>query len=157
MPYAAAMVDLGGPDGLPIEPRPRRSRPAIYLAAGLAVLILAGAAIAFVIRGHGTDRNRDVRFEAETDSGTAYSISWAVGFDEHATDYRKEFKTQVGTPWSMTVPDTADRTDERITLLVVPDDDREATCRIIVDGKVAYENTSIKVAACIVNPRKPQT
>ncbi|GID97611.1 hypothetical protein ACFQFC_23865 [Amorphoplanes digitatis] len=144
------MVALGGANSLPTEPRPRRFWPALYLAAGLTVLILAGSAIVFAVRGDSTDTNRGIRFEAETDSGTAYSISWAIGFDEDDTDYLKEFKTHVGTPWSMTVPETADRTDERTTLLVVPDDDNKATCRIFVDGKLAYENTSIKVAACIV-------
>ncbi|MET8150323.1 hypothetical protein ACIBSW_36680 [Actinoplanes sp. NPDC049668] len=87
------MIDPGGALGLPVEPRPvdpgRRS-------------------ISFVVRGSDTDSTRGIRFEADTDSGTAYSIGWSIGFGE-GTACQKYFKPQCETPWSTTIPETAYR------------------------------------------------
>jgi len=76
-------------------------------------------------------------------------ISWYVGNDDHHQ------QVEVGTPWSIALPDTANRTSVSKALLVVTAADDEATCRIIVDGKVTVERTSNKVAACAENLPKP--
>ncbi|KUL42097.1 MmpS family transport accessory protein [Actinoplanes awajinensis] len=134
------MIDLDSP--FDAVPAPRRPRRRIYLAVGAAALVLAGAATAFAVTRPRADPP-GVRFEAESASGKALTISWDVGV-KHVGRTK-----EVSTPWSTTVTGTPAELDAVKSMVVLSTADDEVTCRIIIDGAVVAEFTQPRVAACV--------
>ncbi|GID91918.1 MmpS family transport accessory protein [Amorphoplanes digitatis] len=136
------MIDL---DAVEEQQPPRRSRVRVYIAAAVAVLLVAGGATAFLIhRYSGTQ----VRFEVETTSGTAIMVQWNVGISAIGSEHARRPDKYIVTPWSTTV--TVDDYQDAATLLVMSSDTDEVTCRIIVEGETVSELTHTRGAACLL-------
>jgi hypothetical protein len=130
------MIDLDAP----ADSAGRRSRARIALAVAAAVVVVAVAVTGWMIA---TARGTEIRFEAETGSGTAMLINWNVGI-EHIG---RERGGALRTPWSETV--TAEDLRGTAVLAVRSTDTDPVTCRIVVDGKTVAELTQDRAAGCV--------
>jgi hypothetical protein len=115
-------------------------RARIALTVATVVVVVAVAATGWLIA---TARGTEVRFEAESGSGTAMLINWNVGI-EHIGRERGD---ALRTPWSRTV--TAEDLRGTAVLAVRSTDTDPVTCRIVVDGRTVAELTQDRAAGCI--------
>jgi hypothetical protein len=146
--YASAMIDL---EGAGQQPR-RRLRLRTYVAAAVAVLLVAGGVTAYLVHRY---RGTQVRFEVETASGGAQRLSWDIGTTHIGRESGDPRGKPLSTPWSTTV--TANDYRGIATLVAQSSETDEVTCRILVEGKVVAELTHVRAAGCVVGLDRMRT
>jgi hypothetical protein len=130
-------------DSVDARRRPR-GRIVIPVVAGAAVCLVAlGAWVTFAVRGEeGRDEQaREIQLEVTSDAGQVNNIVWQYPDDGNRAHFVDDGPmAMVKTPWSQRIEVKATEGPINISVLVDPDS-TEATCRILVNGRVMEEQT----------------
>ena len=133
-----------------------RGRTVIPVVAGAAVCLVAlGAWVTFAVRGDEGrgEQAREIQLEVTSDAGQVTSINWRYpddGYRFHFAGDRPVALTK--TPWSQRIEVKATEGQIHLGVLVDPDSS-EATCRILVNGRMMDEETGI-VPHCMITVQR---
>lgn len=130
---------------IPVEiapPRPRRKKGPLLIATLVVLLVVAMAAVVLVL-GSG----QKIRYEIETDDGTAGQISWAVDNSgvEREPASNGAGGSKVSTPWQKTVEFNAENQQAAVA---VDGATGTATCRIYLNGRIVSEASGLEGVLC---------
>lgn len=133
-------IDRGQADA----PATRRWRLGIWVAAALAVVVVAAVSLVVLLR----DGGHTVRFEVTSRDGNVNQILWGTEDGIQVLRRDQPGQSSLSTPWSQTLK--LEKTTGKLVLnaSVTLGATDEVTCRLLMDGEVKAQRTAPAGAAC---------